>query len=323
MATISLKFVLFLTAIASTCLVLGNESADFRHFQEEMSLKERYKRASRMVTAYSLGTLDACQDIGSAGVYCGYTYKIPAVIARFAGQLAKDEKIIISALTNNPKLPVNQQCKTDIKNFLCNAFYPVCNSANKTVTYNLRDCAKTGLTCPKSIYDAFHRTSCKNIPSGTYASNKCVKPLTTDTKVCRKPNANAKVPQWLIHEDQLNDNSAQNLQKSLKKQNASASCIQKMTQFICGVQPFCSTDEKYILTTGYQQQCYDALHCLPPKAQLSLKKLIDCTLLPNATTAKRFQIPFDSAIVSGAYTFSYNAVILWSLVASLVLHLLN
>lgn len=214
-----------------------------------------------MVTAYSLGGIAQCSDIGSPGIYCGVNYKVPTVVARFAGQLAKDEKLLIHAFVNNPKLPVSKKCASDIKTFYCNVFYPRCNVANKTITYNLQNCATLGTSCPKAVRDGVHKIgSCSILPSGTYRANQCVKPITSGTKICPTPNANARVPQWLSHEDQFNDNAAQNLKNALTKGNASSACTARMINFICTSQSFCSTDGKTLLTTGTQSKCNAALN---------------------------------------------------------------
>ena len=227
-----------------------------------MTLDQRYERTVvEMTTAYSLGPIDQCSDIGSPGAYCGINYKVPYITARYAGQLAKDEKLIINGFTNNPKYPVSAKCASDIKNFYCNAFYPKCDPAKKTITYSLQGCDILGKSCPKAIYDSLRKAgSCDLFPSGTYKTNQCVKAIASGTKLCPKPNANAKVPAWLSHEDQLNDNGAQNLKAFMIQGNTTSACIANMINFLCTIQPFCSIDGKTLLTTGTKNQCNAALN---------------------------------------------------------------
>lgn len=215
-----------------------------------------------MVNAYSLGPLNFCGNaLPTARALCNINYKIPGITTKFSALFSND----IVTLTNGsvssvPASQVTSACKAEIQNFYCRLFFPSCDAAAELITYNLPNCTNYGKTCPKKVYDNLHRINiCQVVPSGSFRTDVCVKPNVEGTKICPKPPAKFMAPQWLRHEDRLNDRSIQGINLALKYYNVSASCTKTMQQYICGSQLFCSPDKTKVLTTATRRTCQNAL----------------------------------------------------------------
>ncbi|EDV23917.1 uncharacterized protein TRIADDRAFT_57630 [Trichoplax adhaerens] len=278
-----------------------------------------------MVNAFSLGPLNFCGDVlASAKSICGINYKTPGMIAKFSNLLANDVQTFTNtALNLAPASQIKTSCRADIKNFYCRLFFPSCNAASELISYNLPNCTTYGLSCPKKVYDRAHALNlCKVVPNGSFRTDVCVKPSTEGTTICPKPPSKLLVPQWLKHEDRLNDRSAQGITSALKFYNASTSCTKRMQQFVCGSQLFCSPDKTQLLTTATQRTCMNALKCLPVKAKLALDKFFDCSLLPHENTSTPIRVPNDAALISGTSQLCYRLSTIWVLVTYLFLRFL-